>query len=275
MPLAWLQRALAALTRRQRRTEDAAVDAVVDELAALRRDVLAALVTVAPDGARASQLQQLLALIDRLVFERTGSVLARVSQTMPAAMALGTEQAMLGVRAGMASGLLGLSPSLVQAVVDVTRTQMTTVWGDLGESLQAAVRRVALGVARPDDAITALIPAIRDVKTFGTAAVRAEVIVRTEVNRAFALAADERQREIDAAIGGGLRKAWVAFTDGKTRRSHVDAQRRYGLDAAPIPIAERFQVGGALLRYPLDPEGPAKEVVNCRCRQVSVLPEGA
>lgn len=274
MPFAWLQRALASLTRRQRRTEDAAVDAVVDELALLRKDVLAALVTVAPDGARASQLQELLALIDRLVFERSASVGSLVNRTMPAALALGAEQAMLGVRVGMAAGLLDISPPLVQAVVDVTRTQLTTVWGDLGESLQAAVRRVALGVARPDDVITALIPAIRDVKTFGTAAVRAEVIVRTEVNRAFALAADERQREIDAAIGGGLRKAWVAFTDGKTRKSHVDAGRRYGFNGTPIPITERFQVGGALLRYPLDPEGPAKEVINCRCRQVSVLPEG-
>lgn len=278
MPLDWLQRALAALSKRQRRTEDAAVDAVIDVLAALRRDVLQALAVATPGGARAGQLQELLTIIDRLVFERAGDVALIVDRTMPAALAQGVEQAMVGVTVSTATraALLDLSPALVQAVVDVTRSQLTMVWGDLGESLQAAVRRAALGVARPDDVITALIPTIRDVKTFGTAAARAEVIVRTEVNRAFSLAAEARLQELVALFGAdAVRKRWVSFTDDRTRKTHRAANARYGLDGEAIPVTARFEVGTARLRYPLDPDGPAAEVINCRCRLVPVLVEDA
>lgn len=54
-------------------------------------------------------------------------------------------------------------------------------------------------------------------------------------------------------------KVWLATDDEATRDSHIDANGQV------VPVKEPFVVGGAALRYPGDPFGPAEEVINCRC----------
>lgn len=54
-------------------------------------------------------------------------------------------------------------------------------------------------------------------------------------------------------------KTWMATMDGRTRPSHVAASGQ------SVPVAGMFSVGGASLAYPGDSNGPADEVVNCRC----------
>ena len=68
----------------------------------------------------------------------------------------------------------------------------------------------------------------------------------------------------------GLLKRWVATPDKRTRESHLRAHIRYA--ANPIPVSEPFVVGGARLRFPLDPNGPPGETINCRCRELVVHP---
>jgi SPP1 gp7 family putative phage head morphogenesis protein len=55
---------------------------------------------------------------------------------------------------------------------------------------------------------------------------------------------------------------WVATRDDRTRDTHA------ALHGEQIEIGDRFSNG---LRYPHDPEGPASEVINCRCSHVAVL----
>jgi hypothetical protein len=67
-----------------------------------------------------------------------------------------------------------------------------------------------------------------------------------------------------------LRKIWIAAKDARTRETHVIAAATYARGQG-IPIREKFAVGGATLRFPIDPltepagRIAAKETINCRC----------
>lgn len=63
-------------------------------------------------------------------------------------------------------------------------------------------------------------------------------------------------------MGIQLEQQWVATLDERTRDSHRE------LDGEKIKVGEKYSNG---LRYPGDPEGPAREVYNCRCTQVAVV----
>ena len=91
---------------------------------------------------------------------------------------------------------------------------------------------------------------------------RAEVIGRTEALRAVHAGNDEAYRQ---AIDGGaidldeLQRTWVTARDERVRPTHRVAGGQVR------GINEPFIVGGAQLRYPGDPRGPAKETIQCRC----------
>ena len=87
--------------------------------------------------------------------------------------------------------------------------------------------------------------------------VRATRIAKTEV------AGAQSQGSWDQAKAEGdlfRAKQWLAFEDRKTRPTHAAAGAQ-----PPIGIDDPF--GNGLL-YPLDPRGPAGEVINCRCTLV-------
>jgi HK97 family phage portal protein len=58
---------------------------------------------------------------------------------------------------------------------------------------------------------------------------------------------------------GDVRRTWVSRRDGGVRGSHQVA------DGQTVRMGTSFRVGDALLRYPGDPQGPPREVSNCRC----------
>lgn len=78
-----------------------------------------------------------------------------------------------------------------------------------------------------------------------------------------------RTESHSAAQAGGLiaaqslgvvqTKEWIAAEDERTRDSHADA------DGQVVDIDDNFSVGGTSLSFPGDPDGPAEEVINCRC----------
>lgn len=85
---------------------------------------------------------------------------------------------------------------------------------------------------------------------------RAEVITRTESVRATNLGAMTGA----ASRGLKLNKRWIAVGDSRTRPDH-----KY-LNGQEIAFEDKFRTPeGYQLMYPGDPEGPAKEVINCRC----------
>ncbi len=90
--------------------------------------------------------------------------------------------------------------------------------------------------------------------------VRSLVIARTEVHTAAQVANHE------AAMSTGVvqEREWVAAEDARTRASHNAA------DGDRVAPGGMFDVGGASLKFPGDPSGPARETVNCRCATVFI-----
>ena len=58
------------------------------------------------------------------------------------------------------------------------------------------------------------------------------------------------------SMGIKMKKVWLATLDGRTRDSHRN------LDGEKVDVDESFSNG---CKYPGDPQGPAREVYNCRC----------
>jgi hypothetical protein len=59
-----------------------------------------------------------------------------------------------------------------------------------------------------------------------------------------------------------LGRQWFSLADGKTRLTHVIA------NGQRVELGQSFLVGGVYLRFPGDPLGPAREIINCRCAAV-------
>lgn len=80
-------------------------------------------------------------------------------------------------------------------------------------------------------------------------------ITRTEGNRVAnqsAMDACYRAKE----MGADVAKRWCAYLDSRTRESHAM------IDGEIRELDEKFSNG---LMFPLDPNGKASEVINCRC----------
>lgn len=67
------------------------------------------------------------------------------------------------------------------------------------------------------------------------------------------------------SLGIEMQQEWVATLDDRTRHEHriLDGQR--------VDVGEAFQVDGASIRYPGDPQAPGYLVYNCRCTLVSAV----
>lgn len=86
-------------------------------------------------------------------------------------------------------------------------------------------------------------------------------IARTEGNRVYNKSASD-YADVAARAGVDIVKQWVSVLDGRTRESHQK------LDGEWVEKNAKFSNG---MRYPCDGNGPASEVVNCRCK-VTYLP---
>lgn len=84
---------------------------------------------------------------------------------------------------------------------------------------------------------------------------RAETIARTETGIAASVGADTAAE----ATGLQLDKRWVATEDQRTRPTH------HAANGEVRAMHDLFDVGGAKMRFPRDPNGPPQEVINCRC----------
>lgn len=91
---------------------------------------------------------------------------------------------------------------------------------------------------------------------------RSHVIARTETH----MAANWANQTAAEESGIELVKEWCSSADDRTREDHEYA------DGQTVPLAMPFNVGGYELRYPGDPNGPAEQVILCRCQSLMVEP---
>lgn len=242
-----------------------------------RRDVLAALVDAS--GFRSAQLRIMLGEIDRIIAAGRASAQVAAARSVSAGFGLGVQASDAVILASKAKIILpdtffGIARELLSGLVDVVTDQTRAIWSELGTRLKTQVRRAALGITDPVQAMVAIGKTIKDPKTFGNAMTRAEVIIRTEVGRVFEVSKHTRNEESDKrlrAVGRTLGKYWLPadYTD-RLRDAHRDAGKRYNR-ANAIPIDEPFIVDGEELMYPLDPNGSPGNTINCRCDSPNVV----
>lgn len=89
--------------------------------------------------------------------------------------------------------------------------------------------------------------------------VRAKMIARTETGASVNVGQTATYKAV-----GIEKKEWIATLDQRTRESHLS------MDGVKADIDMTFEVGRAdggidNMQYPLDPNGSAENVVNCRC----------
>jgi hypothetical protein len=256
------------ILRRAGRLEEAAVRAQLRILRDARRAILARMVDAgAFDRFR---LTLLLQAIDIEIMQGTAAAQRAIAGATEQAFGLG--RLFSTVALGTPQGLIGVSGELLRAVVFVTTDQIRDVWGELGSRLKLIIRRAALGVTDPFEAMKALARVIRDPKTFGRAFWRAEAIVRTEVGRAFEIAS-QAEKERAAKAGVKVGKYWLH--SGRTvhpRPEHIAAGETYSLKA-PILWNRPFVIAGENLMYPKDPSASAANTINCGCTSVPVVLE--
>lgn len=248
--------------------------AAADQLALLRetrREVIAELLgphSRFDDWRFRGMLKVIDAMIDRQA-AKSGVVVAK---SVRESWEVGLEFGSVGIPNGF---IYGVSSDLLGALEAVTKESLNDVWLDAGRAVKLAVRRAALGVQSPGESIRRLAQTLRNHKTFGSVEVRAEMIVRTEVNRTFAMAADAQMGSAAAAMKKGgleLRKYWLSADDTRVREAHQNAAEKYD-KAHAIPESSPFIVDGEPLMYPLDPAGSASNTIGCRCVSVPVVVE--
>lgn len=162
---------------------------------------------------------------------------------------------------------IGLSPTQLSAVYNYRRLLEETSPEALDRDLRDA--RSDRSVARAIESGTPLDEAQIDSLTerYRQRMVqwRAQTIARTESLRAINMGEYESILAAHRAgkISPFLRRFWIVSADERVRRNHLPIPQ---MNPSGVGIEESFQTPLGPLRYPLDPEGAARNVINCRCR---------
>jgi SPP1 gp7 family putative phage head morphogenesis protein len=98
---------------------------------------------------------------------------------------------------------------------------------------------------------------------------RAMTIARTETGIASSMTEFEAYRK-----NGVQKKKWLAIIDDRTRDSHIEANGQIQPIDEPFILVTHSRKHGDIeseLMFPLDPEGEAQEIINCRCTFTAVF----
>jgi hypothetical protein len=165
-------------------------------------------------------------------------------------------------RVGVASqaearfALLRVDPLYIEPrVVAFAETQSAERVVDIDDGTMRRIQQVVKGSITDKLTPRETARAIRDTLA-GASRPRSFAIARTEVGTATAYGDHLAARE----SGLDLLKVWSTAGDGGKRHPSYP-----GLDGQERELDEPFDVGGFEMMHPLDPDGPAEEVVNCRC----------
>ena len=127
---------------------------------------------------------------------------------------------------------------------DVSREAAAKIKSQLGLSI--------VGTQTTGDAVTQVQGILRSSRS------RAITITRTEIGRAYSTAAQERMSQAKEVVPG-LKKQW-------RRSGKIHSRLQHDLTDGQIRDVDKpFNVGGIELMIPRDPNGPAKETINCGC----------
>lgn len=132
----------------------------------------------------------------------------------------------------------------------------------VGTTLQWVRERISAGEAE-GLGVEEIARSIRS-EADGISRTRALVIARTETHSAATYASQAAAE----STGLDMEREWIAADDARTRDTHAAA------DGQKRGMREEFEVGGALLMRPGDPDAPPEETINCRCQLLYDTPAG-
>jgi uncharacterized protein with gpF-like domain len=276
------------IAQRYGNIEDATARAIVEELQDARRHI-DDVVLRGPDDMTQARLSDVRREVDAIVaeFERqaTNDIRAAIEAAYRnGAQAVAQPLAAIGVPGSFAR------PSLAQlnALLDYSAELVTGITANMRQAVNQELRNAGLGVQSQFQAMQNLTKRFGDVqveqgrRVASGISAKAETVVRTELQTVFNVA-EHSQQLVTAQQVSGLLKRWIATSDSRTRKGHLDAHNRYRTD--PIPVTEKFEVfnlnddwqrtgspSRAMMMYPGDPSAPGWARINCRCRMATIHP---
>lgn len=250
--------------------ERRATDQLLRRLDTLKRELQAVLLARSTTDYRRFEVRGLLADIDGLMARARQDLERLAAQTYEIAAQLGAahvDQSLQGAQL-IVQTAPALDAGLVRAAFDNTVDLLSEPMQAYRNRIAMQVRRIAtIGEGFGDQWVK--LTKELDQAGHQNAAFKAERILRTELSRTFNSSSFARLQS-QAARMPFIRKLWIRTKDERTRKTHIAAGDRYARGQG-IPIAERFHVGKALLRFPVDPLGEpagpmvARETILCRC----------
>lgn len=243
-------------------------EAVRQILAVVRREILADVAAFPAESYTIHRQQQLLVSIDRLLAEAEAQLRGDLSRSISNSWEAGRDllPAMASAGSSVTLSTVGISPHLVDQIKEFAWGRINAVRNDAVAKIRAEITLGLLGQKTPQEIASAIAGTLERPGVFKGIAERAEVIVKTEMGRAFTMA---HQASMDSASETlpGLQKMWL-------HAGHPKQPRPYHLRLSGDikPVDQPFLVGNIAMRYPRDPKAPASEVINCGCMHVAYMP---
>lgn len=157
--------------------------------------------------------------------------------------------------------LAGMVPSIDTRQLVAMRSFMTDRIKDVAieaaNKINAELGLVMIGANSVSDAIARVADILGDPVTS-----RATTIVRTELGRAYAVAAHERMLQAKESVPG-LKKLWRRSGKIHSRLHHDAADGQ--IKDVDKPFIIHGKTGAVKMMHPHDPKAPAGEVINCGC----------
>lgn len=158
-------------------------------------------------------------------------------------------------------GIAANLPAIDTRQLMAMRTFMTDRIKDVGvvgaRQINSELGLVMIGAQGPSDAIGRVSDILGD-----PSRIRATTIVRTELGRAYAVAAQERLMQAGEHVPG-LKKQWRRSGKIHSRLSHDAADGQIADKDKPFVIYGKN--GPVKMMHPHDPTAPASETINCGC----------
>jgi hypothetical protein len=258
---------LEALVAAHEAAIDASVARVLQDMATVRRDLLARIAEVPEGSFNARVLPELLDILD----DGVKRYREQFSQEMEQGQAAAATRADLAIEAvaravGVEVRILGVTLPTFDALGHMALDLITQMTDNMRTDLRSFIYQGTLGTRTPYEVMQDIRQYLTTNQAEGLhgAAWRAEAITRTEIGRVYS---EVTQQRLEQALSDlpGLLKEW-RHSGGRNPRSGHQAA-----NGQRVPVREPFLVAPIIgqpterLQYPRDAAASARNTVNCRC----------
>ena len=200
--------------------------------------------------------------------ERDKKLKKLMEPLMERGVKFGQEQAAAEVGAD-AGVLFGGPDPVLRAIVKRKVVRIVEVNQTLKRKIQAKIVRAIEQSGQSGETVQGLTDRIKKALagSFKESRARALTIARTEMAQTISAGRHRAFQKV-----GVLTKWWLTARDENVRSSHVSAGSTYSKGNA-VALDATFQLASGSVRFPSDPDGPAAEVINCRCVEMKGLAE--